>query len=91
MFECSVSSFSSAYAINDTKITSEKDFKLKSTLNEALEIKLKEYSNQVMKYALKIKKSENAMLEFIMDSRGLLYLSKFYYLISLTLRYSRPS
>lgn len=43
-------------------------------LNAALELKLKQTSIQVVNYLKKTHKVGSASLEFIMDSKGLLYL-----------------
>lgn len=47
-----------------------------NTLNAALELKLKEQSNVVVKYVQRNlnSKIESGVIEYIMDSRGLLYL-----------------
>lgn len=57
LFECSTASFAATYGLRDTKVTAEEEYKLKSTLNEALETKLKEKANHVLKYIIRHKVS----------------------------------
>ena len=69
-----MTSFSSIYGLSGSATSLEQQHKLKSTLNSALEIKLKMYSSQVVKYLNKTNTVESAQLEFIMDLNGLVYL-----------------
>jgi transcriptional regulatory protein LevR len=63
--------------MRDTEVTDEQQCRLKGTLNEALEYKLKAHANHVVKYVRKRHKVESAQLEFIIDDKGMLYLIDF--------------
>lgn len=76
MFEISTARFSLVYGISDKITQADEEYKMKSTVNDMLEYKLKEQSNVVLKFIQRTinRKIESAMFEYIMDSKGLLYI-----------------